>query len=187
VSRALPRPVIRPALLPAALALGLALTGCGAGFEAQTYQQRVFADGTNADAGEISIRNISVQPGDDDGRLDAGDDATVTFTLANVGEDDDRLVEAESPAAREVKIIDVTRLRAVDEVEVPARGSSGTQFGLALSGLSEAVGPGGFVEITLRFERNGGVTLQVPVAVTGEYDDERERSDNFHPPGSEDH
>ena len=88
MSSALPRPTVGRA---AGVVLALvALTGCGAGFEAQTYQERSSADSVNAAVGSIAVRNLSVLP-EGDGVLEAGDDAEVILTLVNVGGDDDRL------------------------------------------------------------------------------------------------
>jgi len=51
--------------------------------------------------------------------------------------------------------------------------------------LSEQLRPGRYVSITLQFEDNGEVTLSVPIGLTGEYDEERERNEKFHPIGEE--
>jgi copper(I)-binding protein len=162
----------------------LALTGCGAGFEAQTYQQRVLADSANAAAGSVAVRGVSVLPGDD-GMLEAGDDAEVVLTLTNEGQEDDRLVDVSSPLADSVDIVDVESGRTASSLRLPAFGTTGSRNGLVLRSLSEDLRSGEYAELTLRFERGGELTLSVPVAVTGEYDDSRERSDNFHPPGSD--
>jgi periplasmic copper chaperone A len=184
VSRALPRPARTSAL---ALALGRALTCCGAGFEAQTYQQRQVADGTNAAMGAVGVRNITVEPGPDRGAHEAGADAEVTLTLANDGSEDDRLVEVSSPDAESVDIVEGDDGDTVDSLDLPRLGTTGTAAGLVLRSLTERVSAGEFIEVTMRFERNGELTVMVPVATTDEYDYERERSDNFHPPGDEAH
>jgi periplasmic copper chaperone A len=184
VSRALPRPA---ATAPVVLALGLVLSGCGAGFEAQTYQGRVFADGANAAVGAIAVRNLTVLPGDDDGgRLEAGSDADARMTLTNNGGEDDALVEASSPLASSVDLVDGDG-STVDSIDLPRLGTTGNDAGLVLRSLTEDVRPGQYVEVVLRFESSGELTVRVPIAVTGEYDDEREKSDNFHPPGDEAH
>lgn len=180
MSRALPR----PAAAATALALGLALSGCGANFEAQNYQVRSSADAVNAAVGSIAIRNLAVQPGRD-GELQAGDDAEALVTLVNRGGEDDRLVEVTSPAAASVDFVSADGGAAPSSVVVPRLGSTGQRVGLVLRDLDEDLRSGESVELTLRFERNGEVTLLAPVQVTQEYDDEREKSENFHPPGSE--
>lgn len=185
MSRVLPRPAGRVATAVLAVALGPVLTGCGAGFQAQTYQERTIADVTNAAAGAVAVRAVSIRPGPKDGGYAAGEDAEGTFTLVNDGAEDDRLVEVTSPLAESVDLIETDGGSTVDEVEVPRLGTTGDRYGMVLRSLAEALHAGEYAEVTLRFERNGEVTVQVPVAVTGEYDYERERSDNFHPPGED--
>ena len=165
-----------------ALVLGLALSGCGAGFEAQTYQERSSADSVNAAVGTIAVRNLSVLP-ESDGVLEAGDDAEVRVTLVNNGAEDDRLVEASSPEASSVELL--SEGSESSSVDLPRLGTTGNQLGLVLTSLRDDVYAGDVVEVVLRFERAGEITLQAPVAVTNEYDDERERSENFHVPGEE--
>jgi periplasmic copper chaperone A len=188
VRRALPRttrPLAARASVPAAvLALTLGLTGCGAGFEAQTYQTRLVADGTNAAVGAIAIRNATIQP-EDDGTLSAGDDAEVAMWLTNDGGEDDRLVGAESPDASSVEILDKDSGEPVSSVDLPRLGTTGLQYGVALRSLAEDRRAGQFIELTLRFERNGEITMLVPIATLEEFDQDRERSDNFHPPGDD--
>jgi len=173
-------------VLPAALALlPLTLAGCGANFEAQTYQERTVADGTNSATGAIAIRNVTVLPAQDEqGVLAAGDDAEVALTLTNDGAEDDQLVEVSSPAATDVEITE--RGSTTSSVDLPRLGTTGGRVGLTLTGLTRDLRPGEYVEITLRFERNGAVTVTAPVATTGEYV-EREHSDNFHQIGEEEH
>ena len=181
MSLRLPRPAT-PALV---LGLALVVTGCGANFEAQTYQTRTVADGTNAAVGAIAIRNVTLVAPEAGDTYDAGEDAEVLLTLTNDGPEDDRLVEVTSPAADEVTML--VDGRESDDVELPRLGTTGNTVSLELSGLTEDLRPGRYVEMTLRFERNGEVTLSVPVATTGEYDEDREHSENFHPIGEEEH
>ena len=180
MSSALPRPTVARA---AGVALALvALTGCGAGFEAQTYQERSSADSTNVAVGAIAVRNVAVMPGDE-GVLEAGDDAEVILTLVNVGGEDDRLVGAEAEGVDGVEITQDGD--TVDAVDVPRLGTTGNTTGLVLRGLDEELYSGSVVPITLQLERAGEVVVEAPVMTTGEYDEEREKSDNFHPPGEE--
>lgn len=163
----------------------LALTGCGASFDAQTYQQRQLGEGVNAAVGSVSVRNVSIVPGDDEGVHEAGSDVDVRLTLGNDGSEEDRLVGAESPVAASVDVVEVESGSTVSSLEVPPAGTTGSGYGLVLRSLTEDLRAGEYAEVTLRFERGGEVTMQVPVALTGEYDEEREKSDNFHPPGSD--
>ena len=184
MSRALPRPAARPLAAPAvALALGLALTGCGAGFEAQTYQERTVADASNDAAGAIAVRNVHVVAPAEASGHPAGSDVALELVLANDGGEDDRLVEVTTDAAASVQLLqDGT---PVDSIPLTALGTTGTSTGALLQGLTRDLRAGEYVELTFRFDRNGSTTVQVPVATSEEYDYERERSGNFHPPGSE--
>ena len=115
---------------------------------------------------------------------EAGDDAEVQLTLTNDGPDEDRLLEATSPAAGTVEI--EAEGGGEDGVDLPALGTTGSQLSLTLTELAEQLRPGRYVEIALRFERAGEITVSVPVATTGEFE-EREHSENFHQIGDEEH
>lgn len=186
MSQALPRPaasrarVAGPAL--AAGALALALSGCGANFQAQTYQERSTSVGNNSAVGAIAIRNIAIVPSSD-GTVAKGSDADVQMTLANDGADDDRLVSATSPAASSVDIVDRRTGTASPDLTVPRLGTTGSTSGLILRSVSSELRSGQTVDLTLRFERNGEVTVTLPVAVTGEFDSTREKSEHFQEPG----
>lgn len=184
MSPALPRPTAaRAAGLALLLGLGLpTLTACGAGFEAQTYQERSASDSTNAAVGPIAVRNVAVVP-DDEGVVEAGADADAILTLVNVGGEDDRLVGATTEAASSVDLeVDGDEVSAID---VPRMGTTGSTAGLVLRDVGEELRSGEVIEITLRFERAGEVTVEAPIQTTGEYDEDREKSANFHPPGEE--
>ena len=178
--RAAPRPAVARA---AGLVLALAtLTGCGAGFEAQTYLERSSADATNVAVGPIAVRNVAIVPGEE-GVVEAGSDADVRLTLVSVGSEDDRLVSASTEAAASVRF--EVEGEEADEIVVPRLGTTGNTAGLVLEDVSEELLSGSVVEITLTFERAGEVVVQAPVATTGIYDEESEKSHNFHPPGEE--
>lgn len=161
-----------------AAGLVLVLTGCGANFESQTYATRSSAEGTNAAAGAIAVRDVAIAPPESGDTYDEGDDVDVELTLTNDGPEDDRLVEVTTPAADSVELL--SDGEEVDELELPRLATTGNQAGLRLLGLGEDLRPGLYVELTMRFEVNGETTVQVPVATTGEYDEDRERSENFH-------
>lgn len=173
----------RTAAVALALALPLGLSGCGASFEAQTYQQRSAADGTNAAVGPVAIRNVTLLPPEQGERHEEGEDVDVQLTVTNDGPDDDRLVGASSPVAEQVVLLEDGS--EVDAVELPRLGTTGGRLSLRLDGLTEQLRPGQYTEITLTFENSGEVDLPVPVSTTGEWDDERERSENFHQIGEE--
>lgn len=179
-------PARRARRAPLAVVLGLALTACGANFQAQTYQERTVADGTNTAVGAIAVRNVHVLPPLDGTDVHAaGSDALVGFVLTNDGPEDDRLVEISSPAAASVELVQGDELVPIEGgLDLPRLSTTGVQVGAVLKGLTEDLRTGEFVQITMRFERNGAVDVQAPAATTGENDfDERERSEFFHPIG----
>lgn len=165
------------------LALPLVLAGCGANFQAQTYQERTVADGTNAAVGAIAVRNVTAAAPEGGELHEAGSDVEVTLTLTNDGPEDDRLVGATSAAAASVELLEEGS--PADAIDLPRLGTTGGTVSLRLTGLTGALRPGQYLEITLQLESNGEVTVGAPIATTGEYDEERERSENFHEIGAE--
>lgn len=150
-----------------AVATAVSVSACGAGREPQTYQKRNAAEATNASAGDLALRNITVEaPGSGD-VYEIGDDATVIITVTNRGEEEDTLVEVTSSAAEEVAVLALGRER---DMVVPGRGSTGSAVELELRGLTRPLRPGEYVDLTLRFKDNGSAEVLVPVATTGETD-----------------
>lgn len=162
--------------------LAVVLTGCGAGFQAQTYQERPVTDGSNASVGAVAIRNIAVLP-DARGVVPAGSDAPVRMTLVNNANQDDALVAASSPAATSIDITSGAGGSTVSQLPLGPFGTTGSTAGLMLRGVRQDLRSGETIPITLRFQRSGEVTMDVPVALTGNYDQGRPRSTYFHEPG----
>lgn len=156
-----------PRRLAVAGLLTLALTGCGAGLEAQTYQSRTVADATNANLGSLTVRNVSVVAPAGGYTYAAGTDARGVFTVTNTGTEDDRLVEITSPAAGEVVLLSGG---APAEVDVPARGTTGGTASFILRGLTGPLVTGEIVTMTFRFERGGDLEVTVPIATNGRPD-----------------
>ena len=149
-----------------AVATAVSVTACGAGRDAQTYQQRDTADSTNSSTGALALRNISVEAPSSD-LYEIGDDATVFLTVTNAGEDEDTLVEVTSSAAREVAVIALGQER---DLVVPGLGSTGEAVQLELRGLTRPLRPGEYVDLTFRFQDNGSTEVLAPVMTTGETD-----------------
>lgn len=91
----------RVALVALVAAGGVALAGCGAGQQAQTAEQRPTVDGTNAQAGDMALRNIAIEY-PDGGRYEQGSDARLRMVLVNEGMQPDALVEVRTDAAERV-------------------------------------------------------------------------------------
>jgi len=159
-----------PHRLVTALAVSAAvvsLSACGAGLDAQTYQERNNAGSTDTAVGSLAVRNVFIEAPSRGDVYEEGDDATGTITVTNVSPEPDRLVEVTTDAAEEVTVL-------VDgeegEVEVPPLGSTGSLVTLELRGLTREIRTGEFVTMTLRFAENGTSEILVPVALTGESD-----------------
>ena len=145
----------------------VSLSACGAGLDAQTYQERNNAGSTDTAVGSLAVRNVFIEAPSRGDVYEEGDDATGTITVTNVSPEPDRLVEVTTDAAEEVTVL-------VDgeegEVEVPPLGSTGSLVTLELRGLTREIRTGEFVTMTLRFAENGTSEILVPVALTGESD-----------------
>ncbi|MGI3168632.1 copper chaperone PCu(A)C [Pseudooceanicola sp. C21-150M6] len=94
--------------------------------------------------------------------------------ITNTGSEDDRLVAVSTAAARKVALHThiagddgVMRMRPVaDGIVVPAGGHVLLERGgyhVMLMGLTAPLEQGAMVEMVLRFEKAGDITLQVPV------------------------
>ena len=152
-----------PRLLASGL-LALALTGCGAGLTAQTYQTRTVGDASNVDLGVLAVRNIAVNAPTGGFTHPAGTDARGVFTVANKGDVADTLLGVTSDAAAEVVVL---QGGAPAELQIPPRGSTGEGAGFVLRDLTGDLITGEYVTLTFRFERAGTFAVLVPIATTG--------------------
>jgi copper(I)-binding protein len=168
-----PRPVsARPRLrrgtaVLVAGVLPLALSACGAGRDAQTYQERSQADASNTAVGALALRGVAILPPEDGRTYAAGDDAEAVFVVTNNDDEPDTLVEVTAEGVESVEVL-------VDgdpgELEVPALGSTEESGSLRLVSLEEELSEGQYITMTFRFEDNGTVEVPVPVAVSGRTD-----------------
>lgn len=170
----------RVAAVAAAASMALALSACGAGLRAQTYQIRPNGDTADVAVNGIAVRGISIlPPSRDDRRYEVGEDARARFTVVNDGPEDDRLVSVTSPAATEVVVLEGNREA---ELEVDSLTSTGQRYSLVLRGLTRPLSIGELVEMTFRFAENGEVTALVPVQIPEE-ELPRSEAEEFHPEG----
>lgn len=98
------------------------------------------------------------------------------LTLTNTGSEDDRLVSATSPIAKQTQIHemamegDVMKMRQlVDGLIIPAGQSVVLEPGgyhMMFMGLSGPVAEGSLVPVTLTFEKAGEITIELPAAGT---------------------
>jgi hypothetical protein len=152
--------------IAAALLAAAAVTGCGTGLDAQTYQERNNAETTGTAVGSLAIRNVGLLPPGDE-QYDEGENATVKITVTNASDEPDRLLEVSSSAAEEVAVLAGGRER---DLVVPPLGSTGDFVVLELRGLTRPLRSGEYVDLTLRFEKNGTEELLVPVMSDGTAD-----------------
>ena len=142
------------------LATVAALSACGAGLDAQTYQQRPAGNATNGEVGTLALRNVAIEAPPVGEVHEVGSDVRATITVANVGREQDGLVEASSTAAEDVVVLADGQERPLI---VPALGSTGSTYTLELRGLTRPLRSGEYVDLTLRFGANGSTELLIPV------------------------
>ena len=150
-----------------AVATAMSVSACGASLDAQTYQERNNAESSNAAVGQLAIRDVAVAPPRSAKGYEVGDDAIVKITVTNAGTEPDRLIEVTSSAAREVAVIAGEK---EGDLVVPPLGSTGSFVTFELRGLTRALRPGEYVDLSLRFADNGTTDLLAPVMTTGEAD-----------------
>jgi copper(I)-binding protein len=106
----------------------------------------------------------------------AGTNSAIYLLLRNDGDEPDQLTGAATDAAGAVEIHeslmvdDVMRMRRVDGVEVPARGTAELKPGgvhLMLLGLTRSLVEGEQVLLTLYFQRSEDRVLTIPVRAFG--------------------
>ncbi len=158
---------LRPTALAAAVLAAVALTGCGAGLDAQTYQERNSADSTDTAVGALAVRDIALLAPERGELYEAGDDAEGTITVTNKGDQPDTLLEVTSPDAQDVVVLEDGE---PGELEVPPLGSTTDTYSLRVEGLRSDLRPGEYIRMSFRFEESGSVDVLVPVALTGETD-----------------
>lgn len=111
----------RAQLVVGALIAAVAVAGCGAGQITQTSHQVAAVEGANATAGQIAIRNATVEfdgPVEGAAVYPVGGNAPLQMTIVNSGAEVDRLVAASSPAAASVEISGVLRIPGGQELNI---------------------------------------------------------------------
>ena len=155
---------VRGARAGAVLVALLALTACGAGQQAQTYQTKAVADATNDAIGSLAIRNLAVVAPREGITHEAGSDVPLTLTVVNEGGEPDVLREITTEAAASVEVV----AGPTDELRVERLATSDAEYELVLRDLTEELMTGEYISLTLSFERNGTKELLVPVQTVPE-------------------
>jgi len=134
-----------------------ALAGCSSGFDATSSKPYSPADGVQADSGALRVLNALVVVGDD------GSTGTVSATVVNRGDRDDRLTGVTSPDAT-ILLAGSGDLTAGGAVTL----GSGTDPSAAATGLRKGAGEN--ITMTFSFTRSEPITIRtVVVAATGIY------------------
>ena len=162
-------------LLVAGSAVGV-LTGCGAGFQPLTYEERNSSSATELEIGDLEIRNLAVEAPREFAH-EAGETVEVTIAVTNTSAEADELVEVSTDAAASVEL--EQEGREVSAIEVPAEGTLMEEATIMLVDTTRPLRAGEYVELTLRFANNGFETVLVPVR-SPEGTPEREHSEVVH-------
>lgn len=116
-----------------ALAAALLISGCAAGQQAQTADEKSTIDGTNATLGSIALRGLAIEPPDGTTPFyGTGTDAAVKLVLVNSGNKTDTLTNITSPAIGDWGAFGTTAAAAaVVSADNPAPASSASASGSA--------------------------------------------------------
>jgi copper(I)-binding protein len=150
---------LRRLLLVSAVALLPVLAGCEAGNDAPTLSFHYPTDAAGTVAGDISIRNVFIVGAPLGSSLKPGESASLFFSLINNGAPD-RLLSISAPgSAASVHLSGGTvPLIAMNPVYW-----NGPQPEAYLVHLTRVITGGSNLELVLDFQKEGTVTLQVPV------------------------
>ena len=152
-------------------ACGLILTGCGTGQISQTAGQESAVNGSSANIGEISLRNVHLQAVQRSDFLQPGTAVELMFVVGNNSPDvDDKLLAVAS---------DVGQVKLTGDGSVPARGAlivgspdgqdEVTPMGSATATtaevtLSKPITNGLTYNFTFDFEKAGRTSVAVPIS-----------------------
>src|SRR5215207_8867168 len=118
------RPAVGTALLMAVLAV---LAGCASGHVAHTADQESAVNGASGEAGAIAVRDaVFAFPPGEEHYYPAGSTVPLRLTIVNTGDDEDRLVAVQSPAAGSARMDGTTKVPANTSIRVIAA-EPGTQ------------------------------------------------------------
>ncbi|MDQ2709850.1 MAG: hypothetical protein M3Z25_20485 [Actinomycetota bacterium] len=149
----------------------LALTGCSAGAITQTASQASGVDGYAGQAGNVLVRDATIEyAGGLDGAVyQSGGSAPLSMSLVNIGDTADRLLSVSSPVAASGQVVGDAVLPGGTVVTVgnnagaDSQALAGRTIAIKLVGLVRPIRAGLTYLVTLRFERAGALTAQVPV------------------------
>ncbi len=155
----------------------LALTATACGEPQKVYQSGT--TGTNAEFGEIQLRNVNLRPPDGHA-FRPGDDGVVSLALFNRADQPDALVDVRTPVATDVEIFWDRDCDGAGEkvAQLPLSANGGVTgaagdelaYHLRLVDFSNEVLAGTTVPVTFEFDRAGETTLDAVVEASGDGD-----------------
>jgi copper(I)-binding protein len=138
----------------AAVLAALSLTGCAAGYQAETSRERTTLTAVSGAKGDLTLRNVFFV-----GPAAAGASLPLYFAAFNGGTTDDKLVSISSSLATGGSVPTDTALVGGGSLVFNAGASTVPQ----LTGLKDRSLVGQTITVTLVFQQAGELTLAVPV------------------------
>ncbi|WP_455355724.1 copper chaperone PCu(A)C [Streptomyces sp. SYSU K217416] len=152
----------RSALATVIVGLALVLSGCGSdeGFDPEEWN----APGQNARVGSVLIRYAHLaEPRAEPWK--AGDDVPAYLWLVNEGSEPDTLLGASTPAAASVDLVQPDGKQLPEGLPLQPGRLYQLEPGkthLVLRDVRQTIRGGDYVKVTVRFEKGGSATLNVP-------------------------
>ncbi len=158
--------------LAAAVLVGGALSGCGAGQVSQTATQEPAVNGTSANIGEVTLRNIHVQVTQTSDFVQPGTDVELMFQASNQSrESDDKLLSISSEVGPVTLTGDTTVpaggvliVGAPDGQITPLESVEAAEAAEASVALTKPITNGLTYEFTFTFEKAGEGVVRVPLS-----------------------
>lgn len=163
---------ITAGLTACGLAAAVALSGCGAGQISQTATQEPAVNGTSANIGNISLRNIHLRAVQSSDYVQPGSEVELIFVAANDSpEEDDKLVSITSDVGTVTLTGDATVpasgvlvVGVPDGQTTPLESVEAAEAVEATVNLSKPITNGITYNFTFDFERSGEGTVPVPIS-----------------------
>ncbi|MGV0744287.1 hypothetical protein [Mycolicibacterium sp. XJ870] len=150
------------------LAAAVALTGCGAGQVSQTATQEPAVNGVNAQAGQVSLRNVHLRAPQEGDYVQPGSPVELLFVAVNdSSEGDNKLVSITSDIG-EVSLtgdgtVPADGVLLVGEPDGQLASVERTEAVTAEVTLTKPISNGLLYDFTFNFE-NGETTVSVPIS-----------------------
>jgi hypothetical protein len=163
---------VTAALAACGLAAAVGLSGCGAGQISQTATQEPAVNGTNANIGDIALRNIHLRAVQSTDYVQPGREVELIFVAANNSPDaDDELVSITSDVGTVTLTGDATVpaggvlvVGAPDGQTTPLESVEAAEAVEATVTLTKPITNGITYNFTFDFERSGEGTVPVPIS-----------------------